>query len=208
MKQYLNELKIYLKGLNRRRSRSIKALFNRIVEEAHRDGLTGILNREGFEYRADRLIKKARKNGIPISYLAIDGDGLKQVNDGSDGYWHEGSIRHEHQAGDGLIIDIAGALESSIRSGDVLGRMGGDEYGILLFDADKKGAEAVAERINRVTRLKTGGKGVSIGVACSTTDDLNLETLTKYGEKALYAAKEAGRNTYRVHTPNTERKTV
>ena len=157
---------------------------------AETDELTGLLNVRGFALAANRLFAQAMRHERPSSVLMIDSDNLKGVNDG-----------YGHDAGNRLLRHLAGAIQAELRFTDVAARYGGDEFIVLLPETPAKGAMEVAERIrNRVcgTPLDLGGKhvmsSVSIGIACHPEDGATLDALAAHADRALYSAKQDGRN--------------
>jgi diguanylate cyclase (GGDEF)-like protein len=163
---------------------------------SYTDSLTGIANRRAIEEALDYEWKHSLRSKSPISFLLIDVDFFKQVND-----------RHGHRTGDEYLIAITGALRASVfRSIDVIGRYGGDEFAVVLPCSNASAAEIIAERVcHEVRQLRienpstaTGFATVSIGVAtCLTFTELMPGGLLSAADDALYAAKRAGRNCWR-----------
>jgi diguanylate cyclase (GGDEF)-like protein len=154
------------------------------------DELTGLLNTRGFAIAADRLFGQALRYGRPASVLMIDSDNLKAVNDAQG-----------HDAGNRLLRHLANALRAELRYTDVPARYGGDEFIVLLPETPARGALDVAERIRNAVvskPLDLGAKqipfSVSIGVACFPEDGRTLDALATRADRALYAAKQQGRN--------------
>jgi diguanylate cyclase (GGDEF)-like protein len=162
-----------------------------LEREARFDALTGLANRREFERRLQDALADARREGHHLALLFLDIDRLKQVND-----------THGHAAGDALIRGFADRLTRCVGSDSVLARVGGDEFVVLLSPADAVAAEALAERICRTMAepLAVDGQtltpGTSIGVALSTSE-YDADRLLRAADHALYAAKAAGRNTWR-----------
>ena len=154
------------------------------------DDLTGLFNLRGFVLAANRLFAQAVRHGRPTSVLMIDSDNLKTVNDS-----------HGHEAGNELLRHLARAIQADLRFTDVSARYGGDEFIVLLPDTPAKGALEVAERMrNRIagSPLDYQGKrlavSVSIGIASFPEDGATLDSLASHADRALYAAKQDGRN--------------
>jgi len=153
------------------------------------DPLTGILNRGGFESEARMLL--SRTSSTPLSLLAVDFDHFKQIND-----------RWGHHAGDLALRHVATLLRSHTRVQDIVGRSGGDEFMILLPNTALDVAREVGERIRagvHVSPLSVDDKSVafislSIGAATSHPGE-RYEDLARRADRALYDAKERGRNT-------------
>ena len=154
------------------------------------DELTGLYNTRGFAIAANRLFGQAQRYGRPASVLMVDSDNLKQVNDG-----------HGHEAGNRLLRQVANAIQAELRATDVPARYGGDEFIVLLPETPPKGAVDVAERIRAAigTRpIAINGhqvkSTVSIGLACFPEDGRTLDALAARADRALYQAKQEGRN--------------
>jgi len=154
------------------------------------DDLTGLLNTRGFAIAANRLFGQAVRYERPASVLMIDSDSLKRVNDA-----------YGHEAGNRLLRQVANAIQTELRASDVPARYGGDEFIVLLPETPGKGALDVAERIRAAisaTPLAIEGKSldssVSVGVACFPEDGRSLDTLAARADRALYVAKQQGRN--------------
>jgi diguanylate cyclase (GGDEF)-like protein len=163
---------------------------------SYTDSLTGIANRRAIEEALNYEWKHSLLSSSPLSFLLIDVDFFKQVND-----------RHGHRVGDEYLIAIIGALRASVfRSIDVIGRYGGDEFAVVLPSSDASAAEKIAERVcHEVRQLRienpstaTGFATVSIGVAtCLIFTERMPGGLLSATDDALYAAKRAGRNCWR-----------
>jgi len=154
------------------------------------DELTGLLNIRGFALAANRLFAQSLRHERAASVLMIDADNLKGVNDS-----------YGHEAGNRLLRHLAAAIQAELRFTDVAARYGGDEFIVLLPETPPKGAMEVAERIrNRAasTPLELDTRrvvsSVSIGIACYPEDGATLDALAAHADRALYAAKQEGRN--------------
>ena len=157
---------------------------------AETDELTGLFNTRGFAIAANRLFGQAVRYGRPASLLMVDCDNLKPVNDS-----------HGHEAGNRLLRQVANAVQSELRATDVPARYGGDEFIVLLPETPPKGAADVAERIrNAIGARPIAFDGqritatVSIGIACYPEDGRTLDALAARADRALYQAKQEGRN--------------
>lgn len=145
------------------------------------DSLTGVLNRRGFTEAAQRELERARRYDHPLALAYVDVRGLKAVND-SEG----------HLAGDKLLRDVAGLLNESGRSYDVIGRIGGDELAVVLPEVSGEGAAAMTERVrSRVPAHRNSlGFGVSwdvtIGTAAYPEDGDTLDELLAMADRRLY----------------------
>lgn len=167
-------------------------LFKRLYRFANYDMLTRIFNRHRFFDDAEKETARVRRYGGTMALLMIDLDFFKDVND-----------LHGHMAGDEVLAAVAQTLKKRIRSSDILGRYGGEEFVIVLASVDAGKALTVAEAIRRSVaelRVEHGGTSipitVSVGVAVSGEDsaELTLETLLVQADRALYRAKREGRN--------------
>ncbi len=159
---------------------------------ARTDALTGVWNRRYFFEMAGRELERADRYGGPMALLMIDLDHFKAFND------HFG-----HQAGDQALMRLARVLQDSLRSIDLCGRYGGEEFVIMLPQTDKKGSALVASRlIEKVADISLDGVvgagkkrlTCSIGVAMYPDDGKRLQDLVAAADAALYKAKGAGRN--------------
>lgn len=154
------------------------------------DGLTRALTHAAFRERLDGEFRRARRYHRPLSLVLIDLDYFKLVNDG-----------HGHLAGDTVLRDVAGMILSRVRREESLGRLGGEEFAILLPETELAGAKVLArdlqERV-RAARWDVGGATVQItasfGVVSLTAAMAAPEALLERADALLYAAKDAGRN--------------
>jgi diguanylate cyclase len=151
------------------------------------DGLTRLPNHTAWLEAVEREFARCKRGGQPASVLMIDLDHFKAVND-----------KHGHQAGDEVLRGIAEVLNDSLRLHDVPGRYGGEEFGVLLPGSDAAGAEAIAERVRRkIEWASFAGElkvTASIGCAAIEANDLFAASWVARADRALYAAKAAGRN--------------
>ena len=154
------------------------------------DDLTGLFNTRGFAIAANRLFGQAVRYDRPACVLMIDSDNLKGINDS-----------YGHEAGNRLLRQLANTIQAELRATDVPARYGGDEFIVLLPETPAKGALDVAERIRKAvsgTPLALDGKSVpcsvSVGVSCFPEDGRSLDTLAARADRALYQAKQTGRN--------------
>jgi diguanylate cyclase (GGDEF)-like protein len=156
-----------------------------------RDPLTGCLNRRGFEQELDRTVARASRYGGEVSLLAIDVDHFKRVND-----------TYGHLAGDAVLRDLAHVIGGSARAGDLVARVGGEEFVMLLPHTDCESAGVVAERLlekvraHRCDVLRDDQRlTVSIGIAAEQVlDDAVASALRARADEALYVAKRLGRD--------------
>jgi len=153
------------------------------AEIALTDQLTGLANRRGFLVAGHALVERARSLHRPMSLLFVDIDGLKQANDTGG-----------HTRGDPLIRDTAGALRSIVRASDAVGRLGGDEFTILLHDVGPEQVASLQQRLQQA--LQDRGVAASIGHADLDLADPHqtLEHLIDDGDAAMYAVKQRARS--------------
>lgn len=166
------------------------ALEAELAAAARRDPLTGLPNRAGFTEAATAALAAAARSGAPASVAMLDVDHFKRINDG----WG-------HAAGDAVLRDVAAALADARRPGDVLGRLGGEEFALVLPGLGPAEALAVLERLRAAAASVShpGAPALSVsvsgGLAAARGADLPaLEAALRAADAALYAAKEAGRN--------------
>lgn len=157
------------------------------------DSLTGCLNRHRFMELADHEIDRARREGGDASLLLLDADHFKLIND-----------RDGHAAGDAILKGLVERWQSVLRSHEFIGRIGGEEFCVLLPNTGLEGASSVAERLRRIiAELPFAFEGqllkvtVSLGVAVLTADD-DLSSLLRRADMALYEAKDAGRDRFAI----------
>lgn len=165
----------------------------RIYEMGIRDGLTNLYNRRHLDDRMRNEVAFALRHGTPLAVIVCDIDLFKHVND-----------LLGHQAGDEVLRRVAAALQSTVRTEDVLARSGGEEFTVIARGIDADGARAFAERmramIERIEVLWQGERvpvTISLGVAHNHMvgmSSLDGDTLLAAADRALYAAKHAGRN--------------
>jgi two-component system, cell cycle response regulator len=153
------------------------------------DALTGLANRRYILTQLGSQVSAARRHGRPLSAAIVDIDHFKAVND-----------LHGHQAGDSVLIAVAAALNGHLRAEDQIGRLGGEEFLIVLPDTDAEAVERVTDKLRcEVGRASIAHDGhalavtVSIGMATWCDDELPEELLRR-ADHALYAAKAAGRD--------------
>jgi diguanylate cyclase (GGDEF)-like protein len=162
----------------------------RFMKLARRDGLTGIFNRQHFVDEAEQQLQYCRKSARNACIVLIDLDHFKVVND-----------THGHAVGDRVLSRAVEACQGHLRSTDVFGRLGGEEFGILLPDCELEQAQARAEQIRvAIAAAVTGDNGpgipisASFGVAVTARSGYELRALLIHADEALYRAKREGRN--------------
>ena len=167
----------------------------KLEHQATHDSLTELLNRKAIFSALDRELSRMRRTGEPVSLIMADLDHFKLVND-----------RYGHKAGDEVLIEAAKRMSSCLRPYDIIGRIGGEEFLVVVPECETPGGVVVAERIREIIggegfKIPTGRISVTIsmGVATAKKDStLDDNHLVLAADKALYSAKEAGRNT--IHT--------
>ena len=157
---------------------------------ARRDGLTGIFNRQHFVASAERQLQYCQKSLRVAGLIVIDLDNFKIVND-----------THGHAVGDHILKRAVAACEAHLRSTDVFGRLGGEEFGILMPECDATMVAGRADLIRMAIASVSDGEGAagisvsaSFGVSSTDQSGYNLRQLLIHADKALYAAKHEGRN--------------
>jgi len=162
-------------------------MFARMREQALTDGLTGCFNRRLFELRLEQNLQLATRMCEPLSLVMLDLDYFKQIND-----------RAGHEAGDIALCMLADTLRDGLRAVDTAARFGGDEFMIILPQADTDGALIVAERLRkRIEQMEVPGSGQmtsSFGIATFPNHASSRDALLEAADRALYDAKNAGRN--------------
>jgi diguanylate cyclase (GGDEF)-like protein len=164
---------------------SLNRLFEQLEARARHDSLTGLLNRRALEERASVEFARSRRDGGPVAMLVADLDGFKELNDSLG-----------HPAGDQLLIRIASVLDAETRAVDAVGRIGGDEFAVLLPGATSTAARATAERLRLAVKLSAKqarvGVTLSIGIAVAPPAAHTLDELWQAADRAMYQAKRAG----------------
>jgi diguanylate cyclase (GGDEF)-like protein len=166
----------------------------RLLSLATSDPLTGLLNHRAFQERVESEVGRARRYGRPLTLVLLDLDYFKSINDA-----------YGHQAGDAALMQAARLLEAGARAGDVLGRIGGDEFGLLLPETTAEQALPIAERWAAEFRAAPVGVAahltMSAGV-CDLTHANGSRELMQLADGALYWAKSEGRDTVVVYAPD------
>ncbi|MDR1424875.1 MAG: diguanylate cyclase [Azoarcus sp.] len=182
------------------RRTGVVVVFHDITEQRNRqeallrlattDSLTGVSNRRHFLERLDAELARQRRHGGLASLLMTDLDFFKHVND-----------THGHAAGDAVLSNFVRVVRQSVRRSDIIGRLGGEEFAVLLPGDGIHGARELAERLRRAFECNPAHIGnviipvtVSIGISGLRTDDMTADAPLRRADEALYAAKDAGRN--------------
>ena len=179
-----------------RQNAELAAINRALSDMAYRDPLSSLYRRWYLTEQCKLEMTRASRHGRPFSMLMIDRDFFKRVNDG-----------HGHAAGDAVLRAFAALLQQSCRNSDILARFGGDEFCALLTDTPPAGAAEVAERIRQRCEEATYEHAAhsfrltcSIGVATYSKESgaLSIENVFDEIDRAMYEAKNAGRNAIRV----------
>lgn len=187
----MNELNASLEHRVTERTRELEEANRRLEETVRRDALTGLNNRRYFFELGGTALKKAIRANKPLSAIMFDADLFKKVND-----------TYGHAVGDKALLHLSTAAQHALRDTDILARLSGEEFAILMEGTDEEAAAEVAERLRRSINetpltLERGSITLSIsaGVASFTPEGGDeLDTLLVFADKALYAAKAGGRN--------------
>jgi diguanylate cyclase (GGDEF)-like protein len=172
-----------------------------LIEQAQRDVLTGLPNRASLNNILNANISSAGASQKKFSILFLDLDRFKGIND-----------TFGHAIGDKLLVQVAKAIQPMLRSGDVLGRFGGDEFLLVLPGSDESGVVLITQRIldSFVVPFEIDGRSLrvtpSIGIAIYPLHGTDIETLLKHADTAMYESKRLGRNAYTVYVEQMGRR--
>ena len=168
----------------------------RIASLAYSDPLTGLANRTSLSPALEQAVERARRRGAKLAGVFMDLDGFKQINDA-----------HGHDIGDGLLIDVGRRLRTVLRASDFVARLGGDEFFVVIEEVhDVPAVDGIARKL--LSELLepyelAGGKRAqitaSLGVSVFPDDAGDAQSLMKHADMAMYAAKQAGKNSYRFY---------
>ncbi len=176
----------------RHQRQALAALNEQLQRLATTDALTGCHNRRRLFELLDDELRRHQRSGRPLSVLSIDLDHFKLVND-----------RHGHAAGDDVLRHVVGILQNHLRTTDHLGRVGGEEFLVLLPETADEAARGVAEKLRQAVQAHpaplAGGLSLPVtvsigGVTATEPTQLRAAPLLDAADRALYAAKQAGRN--------------
>ncbi len=172
----------------------LAALQSRLAAEQHlarTDPLTAVNNRRAFEEAAAVELERARRTGMPLTVAYLDVDDFKRVND-----------QQGHSRGDALLATLAATLRGATRAVDVVGRLGGDEFGLLLVDTDGPAAGALLSRIRATLDAAMAENGwtvtFSLGAVTYLSPARSVDEMMGRADQLMYEAKRAGKNALRV----------
>jgi diguanylate cyclase (GGDEF)-like protein len=163
----------------------------RLREMVHRDGLTGLLNHATLMAELEHAVEYARRHGESFAFMMIDVDHFKRVND-----------RYGHLAGDQVLLHVARVFQTTARASDLIGRYGGEEFGMILRRTDRAGAGILANKLRTALAEQPAVVGageqipvrVCIGIAAYPDDASSASDLALLADGALYRAKAGGRD--------------
>jgi diguanylate cyclase (GGDEF)-like protein len=163
----------------------------RLREMVHRDGLTGLLNHATLMAELEHAVEYARRHGESFAFMMIDVDHFKRVND-----------RYGHLAGDQVLLHVARVFQTTARASDLIGRYGGEEFGMILRRTDRAGAGILANKLRTALAEQPAVVGageqipvrVCIGIAAYPDDASTASDLALLADGALYRAKAGGRD--------------
>lgn len=168
---------------------------DQLIYLAERDALTGLFNRHRFNEELSRMIADAQRHESRIALLFFDLDDFKYIND-----------TFGHRAGDAMLIRVAGEVAGQVRRNEIFSRLGGDEFAILVPDISDEMLRVLADRITRSiaqVRFQYEGQSLrltsSLGIAVFPDHADNAEDLIARADTAMYQAKEAGKNAWRIY---------
>ena len=174
----------------------IRHAVDKIKQVSDTDELTGTYNMRAFSSMLQRAFRQAVRYGHALSVVMIDSDNLKQIND-----------TYGHESGNRLLQHLVRCIREQLRGSDVMARFGGDEFIVLLPETNNKGALEMAERIRKAIEIsrfdvRSGDASitVSLGVASYPEDGGNLDVILDKADKAMYRAKQRGRNKVVAYT--------
>jgi len=165
----------------------------RLATQALTDAITGLPNRRAFEERLREELGRAQRHDRPLSLAVLDLDHFKRLND-----------VHGHQVGDAVLAEVARRLRNTARAGEMVARVGGEEFGWIIPEAGVEDAREAVERGRRAVSAAPCADGVAVTISAGVadTDDADTpEELYRVADGALYLAKGAGRDVTRVYTP-------
>lgn len=192
-----NHMTLRLKQAHDGMQERINEATHQLSYQAHHDALTGLVNRREFEHRLEHVLRNSQEHGTHHVFCYMDLDQFKVVNDTCG-----------HSAGDELLRQVSLILSNRVRDRDTLGRLGGDEFGLLLENCQIPDACAITEDLREMVQDfrfvhldKIFSIGVSVGMVAITPDIENIGEIMSAADAACYAAKDNGRNRIHVFRP-------
>jgi diguanylate cyclase (GGDEF)-like protein len=178
---YLTVVGVAIAGLSQLRHTQ-----SQLEQLATQDSLTSVLNARSFSHELAQELARNRRYGRPLALIYLDLDDFKTVNDA-----------HGHATGDAVLRLVADAMRGAVRRADVVGRLGGDEFGVLMPETDGTVAHAAATRL--ASGIRTVFRGTpsvtaSIGVVTVSGTEAGTDELLRKADQAMYAAKRAGKD--------------
>jgi len=175
-----------------KKNKELEKAYARIEKLSRTDTLTDLANRRHFMSYFDKILSQAQRHDHPLSLAMLDLDKFKDIND-----------KFGHQAGDEVLSNLGELLKEKTRKEDLAGRIGGEEFAVLLTQADSEDARSYAERTrNKITEMEIDSISTkvtaSFGISTLKEDD-DQEYLMKRADRALYEAKAEGRNRVKVN---------
>ena len=177
-------------------NKKLEQLQKTLRQQANHDHLTGLYNRRYFQSVANNIISIAKREHQSVSVIMIDIDFFKKVND-----------TYGHAIGDMVIKRLAQLMRENTRKSDIVARLGGEEFAILLPNTDVEGAHRIAEKLRGIVEKEriTNEQGttfsftISLGISAIFSSDNNIDKALNRADKALYHAKESGRNQVAIY---------
>jgi len=186
--------RIWLEDAVEKRTEALQILNEKLKTLATIDSLTGALNRGSFFETAQHLLLLSQRQKSPVSFVLMDLDHFKNIND-----------TYGHYVGDQVLIHFTRTIQALLRKSDLIGRVGGEEFAIFLPDTGMDDAFRIADEIRKAigySRLEIEGKTVcytvSLGLESSEPKDQSIDELFKRADLKLYGAKEKGRNRVQI----------
>ncbi|MDD2545877.1 MAG: GGDEF domain-containing protein, partial [Burkholderiaceae bacterium] len=193
-KNALEAINRHLESMVAQRTAALEAANQELASLARKDALTGLPNRLAANERLRLEFQQMKRSAVPYALMMMDIDFFKQVND-----------THGHPAGDEVLCHVARLLLASLRETDFVGRVGGEEFMVLLPRTDLALAMVIAEKIRAAVESHpiepVGRVTLSLGVAMASVDQEDVDVAVHQADALLYKAKQGGRN--RVASPPT-----
>jgi diguanylate cyclase (GGDEF)-like protein len=180
---------------NIKRQQELKKQKDELIFLSEHDPLTGLANKFLFNLSLKQAIKRVKRNRLKFALFFIDLDDFKHIND-----------TYGHDCGDYVLKNVARRIKESVREVDVVSRIGGDEFTLILeeikdINSIKKIAEKLIKNVSKTINYKGNVLtiSISVGISVSPDESLNHDELFKFADKAMYAAKNSGKNTFVIY---------